>query len=721
MGEPVLKHTGLSGVADHSDLLRPGKIGVMELRNRIFVTAMGVSLAEENGQVGERLIEYHAEQARGGAALIVTGVMGVAWPVGAVQANQAAISDDCFLPGLRRLTQAVHGHGARIAAQLHHGGLNAFSAAQGGHAFWAPSMPKAFDGSFLDMLLPEETAAAEGVEFVYKVLDRDDIAEAVALYARAAVRAKAAGFDGIEVHAGHGYLLSSFLSPSTNYRQDEYGGPLENRARLTLEVVRAVRAAVGCNFPVWVKIDAREVGKHDGITPADAVRLAQLLEAVGVDALTVTAYHDMNQGELHASSHTPHEPETNIPLAAQIKSAVSIPVIASGRVEAAVASARIGEGKFDFLAMGRKLLADPALPVKLQQGRVLDVRPCIYCYTCVSTGYSGKQVRCAVRPETGFEYRQSEATPTAGQHFVVIGGGPAGMEVSRRLVDAGNRVTLLERDARLGGTLRFAALAYAPNEALLKWLRRGIEAADVDVRLRTAATPELIHSLRPDHVIIATGAVRSMPPLEGADLPHVLSGDDLRQLMLGESRAVGSAKIGAWTTMLAKIGAWTGLSGNLGVVRSLTRYWMPFGRRVVILGGELVGLELAEYLLERGREVTVIEEGEKLGRGLTLVRRMRLIAELRNHGAMLVVGASDVSIDPREVLFTDGCGKASRVAADHVIVAKGAVGSSALADRLRRDGLAVTEIGDGLGVGFIEGAIRGAARAVLGDQAIPQI
>ena len=693
-------------------LTTPGRIGSLDLPNRIFVTAMGVSLAEDDGSVSQRLIDYHVAQAKGGAAMIVTGVTGVAWPVGAVSPNQTAISDDRYMPGLRKLVDAVHAAGGRIATQLHHGGLNAGHSAQFGHQIWGPSLPPPFAGEFPDYFLPEEmTAFAGGVIPEVKVLTREDIALAIRQFAAAARRAKAAGFDGIEIHGGHGYLLSSFMSPATNQRTDEYGGDLAGRARLLLEVVRAVRDAVGADFPMWVKIDSREMGKKNGIVIADAEALAPMIENAGADGITVSAYHDVGQGKLHSASNIPHEPGIHLEFAEAIRNAVTIPVIASGRVEIERGDEALAKGQFDFLAMGRKILADPDLPRKLNEGRGEDIRPCIYCYTCVSTAYLREQVRCAVRSETGYEDLNWSPKVVPG-HVVIVGGGPGGMEAARRLRQAGSRVTLIEKSDRLGGTLRFAGLAYEPNERLLNWLRREVENGGVDFRLKTTATAELVASLKPDKVIVAVGAVRDMPPIPGNDQAFVLSGDDLRGMMLGEDNAEIRRKT-SWTTRLAtKVGAATGATANLDLVRKATHAWMPLGKRVVIIGGELVGCELAEFLMERGREVTIVGEATKFGGGLLLVRRMRLLAELREHGVAMFPGASDIRIGDNAVLFADAAGAKQSIAADHVVVAMGAHGDSTLADSLRGSGLDVVEIGDGTGVKYIEGAIRGAAEAV---------
>ncbi|QKS01436.1 FAD-dependent oxidoreductase [Sphingomonas sp. CL5.1] len=696
-------------------LLSPGRIGRMETRNRIAVTAMGASLAEQDGQCGERIIAYHAEQARGGVGLIITGVAGVAWPVGANQEGQIAISDDRFLPGLAALVDAVHAHGAKIVPQLHHGGAAAMEDLLAGRPIWTPSVPDARGGDFTAAFLIEEIMRApfgriKGVEL--KVMTVEDIRHVVGQFAAAAERVKRAGFDGVEIHGGHGYLISSFISPKSNKRTDDYGGPLENRVRFLLEVIAAVRAAVGPDFPVWCKLDSREVGKDGGITIEDAVETARMVEAAGVDAITVTAYHDVGQPKLHSGSHTPHEPGLNVPFARRIKAAVNVPIIASGRIEPEVGDAAIADGSLDFVSMGRKLLADPHLPNKLAAGRPEDVLPCIYCYTCISAIYVCDPLRCAVNPETGFEYLRREAPVAPPKRVVVIGGGPAGMEAARRLRAKGQEVILLEAGARLGGTLRFASLAYPANERLLDWLQREVAASGAEVRLNTPATPELLRSLKPDAVIVATGARRGMPLIPGGDLPNVLSGDDMRKMMLGESSEELKRKTSLATRLATRLGAATGLNANLDFVRKATRQWMPLGDHVVIVGGELVGLELAEFLLERGRTVTVVDEAPRFGAGLTVVRRMRLLDELREHNVALFPSASDIRIEPGFVSFTDAGGTTQRPRADHVIVAKGATADEALADALRAEGFAVHAIGDCTGISYIEGAMRGAAGAV---------
>jgi 2,4-dienoyl-CoA reductase-like NADH-dependent reductase (Old Yellow Enzyme family)/NADPH-dependent 2,4-dienoyl-CoA reductase/sulfur reductase-like enzyme len=696
-----------------ANLLAPGRIGTLELKNRIYMTAMGTNLAEPGGVCGGRTRAYYSERAKGGVGLITVGSVGVAWPVGSALQNQVAISEDRHVPGIKALVDEVHGHGAKIALQLHFGGLVAATDMKEGRPVWTPSIPSGTAGDLMDGFLEAELAAADFLkygEIKFRVMTREDVRELVRLFVAAAQRTKAAGVDGIELHGGHGYIFSSFLSPYTNKRTDEYGGSVGNRARLLLETIAGIRSALGRDFPLWVKIDTQEFGKPEGIGVEDAITVARLAEAAGADAITASTYADQAWGINHSGSNIPDVPETMVSGAIAVKSALKIPVLASGRIELAAADRYIGEGGFDFLGLGRPLLADAHLARKLTEGRAADVRPCIYCYCCVSQIYFSRPVKCAVNPDTGFE-RELAITPAAmRKRIVVIGGGPAGLETARRLAQKGHEVMLLEQSDRLGGTAQFAAIAYQPNERVVEWLRRQIDASGVDVRLNTRATPELIRSLSPDTVVVATGAVRTMPSIPGAERSNVLSGEDMRRLVLGENLGSLKGKTG-WSTRIAtKVGALTGATKSFELIRSATRTWMPLGKRIVVIGGELVGLELAEFLAHRGRLVTVIDDAARFGAGLHIVRRWRALAELRELGVALLTQATEIAIGENCVTYVNLNGQARTVGADHVIVAKGAMGDLRLADSLRAAGFNVHTAGDCGGVGYIEGAMGDAAR-----------
>jgi NADPH-dependent 2,4-dienoyl-CoA reductase/sulfur reductase-like enzyme len=391
---------------------------------------------------------------------------------------------------------------------------------------------------------------------------------------------------------------------------------------------------------------------------------------------------------------------------------VKIPVITSGRLDPSVANTHIGNGQYDFLGMGRKLLADPDLPNKIIAGTPELIRPCVYCYCCVSQIYVSKPVKCAVNPETAKETERAliPLATNKSRHIAVVGGGPAGMEVAHRLSSRGFRVSLLEGSGRLGGTLQFAGLAYPPNEKLMNWLRRTVRDSDVEVHLNTLATPQLLQQLGADEVVVATGAQRGMPDnIPGSDQDFVFSGEEMRALVLAEKHPELVRKTSALTRVLAATGAAIGITSVPELVRQISRVWMPLGKQITIIGAELVGLELAEFLAERGRKVTVIDSAAQAGKGLYLVRRMRLLDELNHLGVALITKADDINIGDRHVNYTNHRGQQRRLDADHVIVAKGATGDTALADQLQENGFKTHTIGDCNGVGYIEGALESAA------------
>jgi 2,4-dienoyl-CoA reductase (NADPH2) len=705
-------------MARFKHLLSPGRIGSLQLRNRIFMTPMGSNLADEDGITGERIRAYYTERAKGGAALITMGSVSIGYPEGSSNWRQEAISEERHIPGIRALADSVHIHGAKLCVQLHHAGLVAMNDMLDGRPLATPSVPPAGkSGDMMDAFLEDEfrifTAPHAKMDAIkHQVLSAQEIERLVQMYAAAAERAKRAGVDAVEIHAGHGYIVSSFLSPYSNRRTDEYGGSVENRARFLCDIVKGIRAAVGGDYPVWARIDSEEFLVDQGITIGDSCRTAQLAEAAGLDAINVSAYSDMANGIGHSVAHATHIPEKFVPNAIAIRRSVNIPVITAGRIELEDADRYIAAGDFDFLAMGRKLLADPDLAHKLAQGREDDIRPCIYCYTCISQIYFGRHVRCAVNPEAGFERERDIRPADMKKRIVVVGGGPAGMEAARRLSLKGHSVTLVEQSDRLGGTAQFASIAYEPNQGIVDWLKRQIAQSNVAVKLRTVATPELMRSLKPDEIVVATGAVRTMPDIPGSDRTNVFSGDEMRKLVLGQDLGSLSAKVDGPTRWALAAGAMTGMSKDLELIRWASKSWMPLGQRIVIIGSELVALELAEFLAHRGRAVSVIDEVAKFGAGIQIVRRWRVLHEARELGVALLPLARDIRIGDGAVIYVNPHDQVRSIQADHVIVAKGAHGNLELANALRRAGFSVHTAGDCNGVSYIDGAMSSAAEVV---------
>ena len=631
------------------NLLSPGRIGGMELRNRIVHAPMSLGLCKGDGTCGDRFLAYYARRAQGGAGLINIGTVSIGYPEGSVDAKQIAASDDRFLPSLRQLADEVHAHGAKIVLQLNHNGPQAGGDRAAGRPLAVPSIPEIRRGDLADCFLPEELAAlAAGNpvlgEVQYQVLDEAGIQRIVAMFASAADRAKRAGIDAVEIHGGHGYLLAAFLSPVTNKRTDSYGGPVENRSRFLVEVIRTVRAAVGPDFPVWCKLDSEEFALEGGIRIEDAVATAKLAEQAGADAISVSAYSDVSKSITHSGSHTPQQPELLVPNATRIKQAVGIPVITAGRIELEEADQHIGSGHFDFVAFGRKLLADPDLPAKLHAGTAEAVRPCIYCYSCISQAYFRRPILCTVNPEMGRETEPRGAPSTYRKRVIVVGGGPVGLEAALRLATRGHEAVLFEKSDHLGGAFRAAAKVYEPNRYYLDWLEREITASRVDLRLGVEATPDILTSLDPEAVIIATGGFHYEPPIPDAE------------------------------TFLADLPACFNAAGN----------------SFVIDGGGMIGLELAQFLRARGAQVTVIDPAPKLGAGLPIVRRARMLAELRETGVALHAGTREFS----------SAGPLT------VIIAKEPRPDTSLAESLGAAGFDVVTAGDCCGLNTLEESIR---------------
>jgi 2,4-dienoyl-CoA reductase-like NADH-dependent reductase (Old Yellow Enzyme family)/ribulose 1,5-bisphosphate synthetase/thiazole synthase len=701
-----------------SHLLSPGRIGSLEIRNRILMAPMGDNLGEGNGHVGERTKRYFEARARGGVGLIIVGVGGVAYPAGACIPNQVAISNDTFLPDLQDLTGRLHAHGAKVAIQLQHAGKVATQDMAAGRPMWVPSVPEIKAGDLFNDLTLEEiqgisgdlTKPGAGISF--HEMTTADIHALIAMFADAADRARRAGFDAVEIHAAHGYLISSFISPASNKRNDKYGGSVENRSRLLVEVIQAIKQRVGKDFPVWCRLDAKEFRIEGGITVADAQRTAELAAKAGADAIHVSAYADPVVGVAFTDAPLVHQPCGFVDLAAGIKRRVKVPVIAVGRIEPDEADDLIREHKADFIAMGRKLLADPELPNKLAGGHAEQIRPCVYCYTCVGKIYLNQRTCCAVNPATGREAEFAITPAAKPKRVLVIGGGPAGMEAARVAALRGHKVTLCEKSGRLGGTLWFAALVYEANGRLLEYLERQVRDLPIGLRLDQEVTPALVRQLRPEVILVAVGARRQPPPIPGVERSNVLSGDDLRSLMSGTDTSVAVEKLSLAQRAMLKMGNLLGVSDRMALTRELTRHWMPLGKRVAVIGGSLVGIELAEFLSERGRDVIVLEEGSTLGTAMALPRRWRALYTLRAHGVTLLTDVHVDGITDAGVLYTKD-GAQQTAPADSVILAAGVQENRGLADSLAGVGTEVRLLGDCKGVGYIEGAIMDGAHAAL--------
>jgi 2,4-dienoyl-CoA reductase-like NADH-dependent reductase (Old Yellow Enzyme family) len=694
-------------------LLEPGRIGKMELKNRIVQSAMGTSLEREDGFVDDRIKDFYEERAKGGVGLIVMGIGAIDHPDGKVLPGQLGLSDDKFIPGLKEMAEAVHRHGAKLAIQLQRGGKIATEDMCHGRqpvSSSASSIP--MGDAMQDMGAVEiPRLAARFANMPAKLetveLTVEQIHQIVEKFGEAARRVKEAGIDGVEIHAAHGYLLSEFLSGSCNKRTDEYGGVLKNRARIVLEVVQGVRNRVGADYPVWIRMDGREFGLEDGITTEEGTELARMFEEAGVAAINVSGYGGIRGGFYDAPIVYP--PGNLVSLAEGIKKVVNIPVIAVGRISAELGEEVLRQGKADFIAMARAILADPEYPHKVASGKMEDIRPCILCYHCVSQAFWGEPVFCAVNAAAGKEAELRIEPAKQPKKVLVVGGGPGGMEAARVAALRGHDVTICDKGRRLGGSLVFASVANADNEDFLNYLIAQMGKLPITVKLGVEVTSMLIEDIKPDVVILALGGNLTIPQIPGAALPGVISGKDLRQMVSGTSEKL------AWWQKRALSLASALMPGLLSVpsLRRLTGYWMPLGKRVAIIGGDMVACELAKFLVERGREVTILESSTDMAIEMAIGRRWNFLPRLRESGVAILKNVDFEEITPHGVNITDGEGKKQAIAADTVVLAGGMEPNQEPSQQIEGRVPQIYLVGDCSELRLIHGAVEDGYRAAL--------
>ncbi|MGH3971276.1 MAG: FAD-dependent oxidoreductase, partial [Mycobacterium sp.] len=466
---------------------------------------------------------------------------------------------------------------------------------------------------------------------------------------KAAVRRAAeAGYDGIELHAAHGYmLLGSFLAPQRNRRTDDYrGDSVRGRIRIVLETLAAIRSEIGDTLPITLRISGYE--RVAGGRPIhETAQVAPELVAAGVNAFHVSG-GVIDRLVTQMVNGADDGDELNVGAAAAVKEVVDVPVIAVGRIhDPARAEQILADGRADFIAMGRPLLADPELVRKIAAGQAHRIRKCISCENCIDAMELRFAVDCAVNPRTGKERELAPTRSARAKRVVVIGGGPAGLEAARVASERGHQVTLFERGGRLGGALLWAAVMHPENEPFLRYLRSEIKSSATKVVLGHTVSSTDIVDLAPDAVVVATGGRIRIPAIPGSQLPHVRTGPELRELFAGQR-----ARLIRPTLM-----------------RLATRAWMPAGRRVAIIGGDLAAIELAEFLARRGRFVSVLEESKTIAAEVGNKRRTEHMDRLDRLGVTVHVRASVERITDTGVVFTPAGGTTRQLAADTVVVA----------------------------------------------------
>ena len=632
----------------YNRLFEPITIRNLSIPNRFVMPPMGTNYGDSAGFVTQRMIEYYRERAKNRVGLVFIEVTSIA--VGGKSiGNEIAIHDDKFIPGLRKLAEAVKQAGARCFIQLHHAGRLAHPEYNDGMQPVAPS-PIPARGS----AMPREITIEE-IEGIIKS------------FVSGAKRAKEAGFDGIELHFAHNYLISQFLSPLTNKRRDKYGGDLTSRARLLIEITERVREAVG-DYPISARFGCEEFIKG-GFNIKEAKGVAKMLEEAGVDVLNVTVGYTASHEEGYLNGSPTPAASMALPhgwfvhLTEEIKREVKIPVIAVGRLDDPdIASDIITKGKADLIAIGRGLIADPAYVTKLFDNKIDEIRRCIACRRCLITMFCDFNMRCTVNPEVGREEAYYIKPTKKVKQVLVVGGGPAGMEAARVAALRGHRVMLMEKKSNLGGNLISAAGVTFKRDVnyVTGYLSTAILHAGVDVKLNTTATLEKILATKSDVVILATGSIPIIPDIPGMKLNNVVTAVDVLE---------GKAKV---------------------------------GDSVIVAGGGEVGCEAAVYLTEKGKKVTIVEmrdtdwsDTEGLAPGMDDDMRRWFIADLLPTLPINVIGkVTFKEITNEGMVVTDREGKNQLVKGNTIVLAAGMKANNSLKVKLVGKVPEIYEVGD---------------------------
>ncbi|WP_415967332.1 FAD-dependent oxidoreductase [Faecalitalea cylindroides] len=614
-------------------LLSPIKIRGLELKNRIILPAMGTRMASEKGEITDRLIAYHAARAKGGCGLNIVEVAAVHRP--SSPAHFVWICEDSLIEGHKKLTDAIHENGGKAGIQLWQGGL-------------AVSMdPSA------QILLPSDMNLGQ---YTIPGITLEQIKEIVFCYGQAARRAVEAGYDCIEFHLAHNYLPHSFLSGGLNHRTDEYGGSFENRCRFPLEVIDAIRNNIPEDMPLFIRIDAHDDFLEKGLTIEEVIDFCNIAKNHGVDVLDVSRGNILTAATIYEVPPIDVPQGFNIENASRIRKETNMLTIGVGRINHEdVAEKLLAEDKVDMVVMGRAQLADPELVNKLKEGRTQDIIHCIGCDQGCYDGFTDvvnrEFITCMRNPNIGHEAEHTFTKTENPKHVWIVGGGVGGMEAAKVLKELGHEPEIFEASDHLGGQFIIAGKAPEKKEMEDATIEMAKQTERIcKIHLNTKVTPEMIEEKKPDHVIIATGALPIALRLDGEDQIHHVQANDV---LMGKEK----------------------LSGY-----------------IAIIGGGLVGLEAADYLATQGCKVTVLEMKDKIGADLGSLRQIAVMMKMNQLKVELKPSSKVNSLSKEGVVLESG----QTIPCEHVVYAVGSksVDNSELCSMMDKLSIPYQIIGD---------------------------
>jgi 2,4-dienoyl-CoA reductase-like NADH-dependent reductase (Old Yellow Enzyme family)/thioredoxin reductase len=615
------------------NLFKSFHIKNLELKNRIVLPPLASFLIESGGRINASTVEHYRRRAGGGPAMVMMEACAVS-PEGIVSLNQARIDDDGQLEGLAKIAWAIKSEGAIPAVQIHHAGRQ--------------TSAKIIDRK---PLAPCHLAC-RFIRGEVEPMSLEQIDRIVRKFADAAVRAREAGFEFLEIHGAHGYLINQFLSDYSNNRTDAYGGSVENRARLAREIVAEVRKRIGNDFPISFKISAQEFVPN-GLDIPESIDILKILVEAGIDAVQVSAGNDSTPEWICQPMFM--KKACLADSAAEIKRALGVPIMAVGRInDPWTAESIIADGKADLVCIGRGLMADPEMPIKAREGRFDEIRTCIACNTCMQSIFKKGRLECLVNPMLGRESELQMRPADTAKKVMVIGGGPGGLNAAWIAAKRGHDVHLYEKRPVLGGQLvPGTRTAYKREmQSLIQFQKKQAEIYGVKCHIGQEITAEAVQREKPDVVILATGSEPVIPPIEGISQNHVVTFDVV-------------------------------LNGHL-----------LDNTKTVVIGGGATGCEVAYHLSDRGIPVTVVEMSDKIGGDLESITKRMLLRKLKEKNVEFLTGHTVLKVTADGVVVTATDGREQSIEARRIVIAIGIRSNDGIHAGIRSLGFDTRVIGD---------------------------